>query len=505
MNRSIDIARVSMLCLRWPWALVVTCLVALGCGDGPTTNTAQPEFHTASDCGRLDAMLPESGLSLEAAREAHRRGAVRRYLRARDAESPGFLLRNSENIVTNERLNRQEVCRVELYELGRLLFEHEYSLADGLGQPGTERVFRRIQKGPEGGPETISCTSCHWKGGVGGSGAMIDNSQLFGDGDGTDSADERNPPALFGSGVAQALAREMNAELAAQRDALISRVRRSRVAETISLTAKGVYFGELALDADGILDTSNLQGIDSDLVIKPFGWKGTHPTIRAFITGALHSHLGIETDEIGEGQVKALASYVGALAMPILRPPEGIAADEPVGAGQPPPFDRVFVDEWSRGQDLFKEVGCATCHTPMLVLEQPYFEVASGDGSPPLRLDLRRFAEPSRLRFDSALGGYPVWMFSDFKRHDLGAEARARHEEAGVDRSTYLTRRLWGVGDSSPYFYDGHAVTFDAAIERHGGEAGFARESFRSLVQEEKAALRLFLTSLRMERRVVVP
>ncbi len=489
-----------------PIALALAALAALvGCGDGPTTTTARPRFYELADCGQLASLLPEQGLSLEAAREAHRRSSVRHYLRAKEAESPGFFLESSRELVSDERLAAGQVCQFELYELGRLLFEHEYSRADGLGHPDATRLFHRVQKGAEGGPETNACSSCHWKGGLGGAGSLPDNSQLFGDGDGTDTADERNPPPLFGSGVAQALAREMNVELAATRDGLLAEARKSGQSASASLTAKGIYFGQLSVAPDGTVDASRVVGVDDDLAIKPFGWKGTHPTIRAFIEGALHAHMGIEADEIAPGQVTALVAYVGALAMPILGPPEAIAADEPVGDGMPVPFDRVFVDEWAQGQALFEDVGCASCHTPMLVLDQPFFEIASGGEAPPLRIDLSSFAEPARLSFDSTVGGYPVWVFSDFRRHDLGAAAEARHPEAGVGRSVYLTRRLWGAGDSSPYFYDGKAMTFDAAIARHGGEAAFAREGFSSLGDEDKAALRLFLTSLRNQRRVVVP
>jgi len=480
-------------------------LLALGCGDGPTTTTAQPAYHELADCGRLAALLPENGLSLEAAREAHRRSSVRHYLRAREAESPGFLLESSRDLLSDEHLASGQLCQFEVYELGRLLFEHEFHLADGLGHPDDTRIFHRIQNGERGGPETNTCASCHWKGGLGGAGSLADNSQLFGDGDGTDSADERNPPPLFGSGVAQAVAREMNAELAAARSALIAEAKKSGQPARGPLEAKGIFFGELEARPDGSVETARAFGVDDDLVIKPFGWKGTHPTIRAFIEGALHAHMGIEMDEISDGQLVALAAYVGALAMPILGPPESPAASEPVGDGMPLPFDHVFVDEWAQGQQLFTDVGCASCHVPMMVLSEPYFEVASAPGKPPLRIDLTRFAEPARLRFDSTVGGYPVWVFSDFRRHDLGDEARARHAEAGVAPSVYLTRRLWGAGDSSPYFYDGKAMTFDAAIERHGGEAAFARAGFRALDDSDKAALRLFLTSLRNQRRVVVP
>ena len=61
----------------------------------------------------------------------------------------------------------------------------------------------------------MSSTLC---GGLNGAGAETDNVFLLGDGERTDSGDERNPPALVALGVVQALAREMTRDLQRQRD-----------------------------------------------------------------------------------------------------------------------------------------------------------------------------------------------------------------------------------------------------------------------------------------------
>jgi CxxC motif-containing protein (DUF1111 family) len=109
------------------------------------------------------------------------------------------------------------------------------------------------------------------------------------------------------------------------------------------------------------------------------------------------------------------------------------------------------------------------------------------------------------LTYDPELGGYPIWLFSDLKRHDLGAENASRHVDHGVPRQQYLTRRLWGLASSSPYFYDGRAPSLDHAIEAHRGEAEEARKTFQALTREDQGALRVFLLSLTRERRLIVP
>jgi CxxC motif-containing protein (DUF1111 family) len=109
------------------------------------------------------------------------------------------------------------------------------------------------------------------------------------------------------------------------------------------------------------------------------------------------------------------------------------------------------------------------------------------------------------LRWDEGLGGYPVWLFSDLKRHDMGAANAARHVQQGVALNDYLTPRLWGVADSAPYLHDGRAPSFDYAIAGHDGEGAAARAAFLALPLNERGPLRVYLMSLRRASRLVVP
>jgi CxxC motif-containing protein (DUF1111 family) len=109
------------------------------------------------------------------------------------------------------------------------------------------------------------------------------------------------------------------------------------------------------------------------------------------------------------------------------------------------------------------------------------------------------------LRYDATLGGYPVWLFSDLKRHDMGPANAARHVQNGVAIREYLTPRLWGVADSAPYLHDGRAPSLDYAIAGHDGEAAAARAAYTALPFNDKGPLRVYLMSLRRLPRVVVP
>ena len=104
---------------------------------------------------------------------------------------------------------------------------------------------------------------------------------------------------------------------------------------TESLDAKGVHFGFITAHSDGSTDTSAVEGVDADLVIRPFDWKGVLVSVRAFNRDAAHQEMGMQAVEIvGEGvdgdfdgvinemtvgDVTALAIYNAAQPRPTTR------------------------------------------------------------------------------------------------------------------------------------------------------------------------------------------
>lgn len=478
-----------------------------------------------ADCRPPAEVAP---LGMEAARAAHRAAERRHDLRLREAADPGFFLRTMNAELDPARLAAGALCPSEVAELGALVFEHEYGFADGLGAGdaarGAHGPFRRVQRGPFGGPETIGCPSCHWVGGANGAGAETDNVFLLGDGERPDSADERNPPALVALGVVQAVAREMTADLQRQRDALLHAGGGARATR---LASKGVDFGTLAVGADGRLDARGLRGVDADLVVKPFGWKGTQPDLAAFATDALQIHMGIQNAallatgtaevygtgdapddrdadgvrrELGPGPFAALLVHLAVLELPVIEPLVQSRRMPPAARQLLAPTTTNFAEDFQRGRRTFHALGCAECHRPMLVLERPVVEVP---GVPPI--DLARDMRRPGVTYDASVGGYPVWLFSDLKRHDMGSENAARHAQQGVAPAEYLTPRLWGVADSGPYLHDGRAPSFDYAIAGHGGEGAAARAAFAALSREQKGELDVYLMSLRRPPRLLVP
>ena len=288
--------------------VVWTCLVLVGCQACPNPVPGQDAgVPVPQDAGTpVVAACPDfvdtaSPLSIQAVGEAFAWGLFRRELRFHEAAQPGFALRITRDAMAPERVQRGEACPQQVFEAGRIRVEPTFSPAEGWGNrvntPPRPSAFRRVHGGRFGGPDTVGCVSCHWRGGVGGAGAVTDNTYIQGDGDAVDSADARNPPALVGAGLAQLVAQEMTAQLQAQRDAAVRSAREGNQNVTTMLTANGVGFGALTARPDGTLDTSAVEGVDADLVIKPFGWKGTFATLPAFIEESLQVHLGIQSDD----------------------------------------------------------------------------------------------------------------------------------------------------------------------------------------------------------------
>ena len=102
-----------------------------------------------------------------------------------------------------------------------------------------------------------------------------------------------------------------------------------------------------------------------------------------------------------------------------------------------------------------------------------------------------------------------VPLFSDLRRHKMGKGLREHDgflqstDVAGitVPEDEFLTRPLWGVGDTGPWLHDGRAQSPKEAILLHesdGSEANDVIEAFRKLSSDDQEAIVKFLMSLRL-------
>ncbi|MFZ9886088.1 MAG: di-heme oxidoredictase family protein [Myxococcota bacterium] len=523
-----------------PASLVATMLwTAVACSSTETSATAEPESTPVPSPEEPcpSAAWPSLGV-VDARVDVE---TAQRYLDWRTQREQDRLLEELEpaKLQAALRIEQRDLARGcysldEVVDLGRLLFLRDYTKAEGHGHD--DKLYR-FHTGRFGGPDATSCQSCHWKGGEVGAGDRVDNAYLFGDGDDVTTADLRNPVPLWGAGWMELVASEMSQELAAQADALLQEADATGARVEKELVAKGVSFGRLAasLSANGQLDldTSAVLGVDSDLVVKPFGWKGTYRTLREIVGASLQLHLGLQPEEVVEapaafgvavgeaapadpdgdgvereftaGQVSALVLYLATQdAPPFLVPEEGVFRPYELYS-QELEFIRSpeYVQVWTEGYSLFRTTGCATCHVPFLPVEQTLYRTKPAADTVDLVVDIAtEGAKPVPPQDDE--GRYLVAAFSDFKRHDLGAGLKSLHDDRGVPVQQWFTRPLWGLSQSSPYLHQGDAMVVDDAIARHGGEGEEAKLAFLRLSTAEKEKFRFFLASLARAPRVRV-
>ncbi len=426
---------------------------------------------------------------------------------------------DSEHIFVLQAQIDQGAYTVEqLFVLGDGAFEHEFRKRDGYGDGSRDARHGRLVRvhdGERGGLDSYACAGCHASGGLNGAGMATATAFYFGDGERLSSAVARNPPAVLGLGYVQQLAREMTSELVRARARALADARERGEPVTVKLASKEVSFGTLTAHPDGSLDAAGVEGVDADLIVKPFGWKGHTAALRRFAERAARVHFGIQSHvlalshrddpdpglmgeghkwwdpdadgrqrELEEGTLTALAVYMALLEVPVIVPPHD-------------PGLRV---RWANGSRLFDQLGCVDCHRralPLSVMEVE--EHSDTTDAAPVRFLLGRDGEPPRA--DSS----QVQLFSDLKRHDMGPELADDNDDPdGVGRQVWLTRPLWGVAESAPYLHDGRAATIPDAIRAHGGEAAAQQAAFVALSPEEQADLHIFLLSLTREPKLRV-
>lgn len=237
-------------------------------------------------------------------------------------------------------------------------------------------------------------------------------------------------------------------------------------------------------------DTRRIRGVDDDLVVKPFQWKGNFKTVREFNRDASHNELGMQSVEIvgedvdgdgdgvvnefGFGDQSALAIYLAAQPRPVTK-----LELVDVGLVQVSMEERESI---SRGEALFEEIDCATCHKPALVIDDPIFSEPSKSAS--FRDDpFPAGQDPIAVGVDP---DDPIWF-------DLTQDQPDNVIDMG---GTEVRLGTLGVGSTAPYMHDGRSTTLTEAVLEHGGEARYSRRAFVRLSEQEQGDLIAFLNNL---------
>src|SRR5260370_12077608 len=88
------------------------------------------------------------------------------------------------------------------------------------------------------------------------------------------------------------LADEMTSDMRAIRTKAVTSAKQIGKSVTLPLLTKGVSFGSITSNPDGSVNTSQVQGVNPDLRIRPFFAQGGTISIREFIVGALNAEMG---------------------------------------------------------------------------------------------------------------------------------------------------------------------------------------------------------------------
>jgi CxxC motif-containing protein (DUF1111 family) len=210
-----------------------------------------------------------------------------------------------------------------------------------------------------------------------------------------------------------------------------------------------------------------------------FGWKANVATLREQAAGAAVGDIGItsslfpaqncppeqatcvdaRTDpgpEMKPSFLDRMVLYVQTLAVPVARD-----LNDPVV---------------HRGEHLFRDFGCASCHMPTL---------RTG---------------PEAVQPE--LANQTFHPFTDLLIHDMGEGLADHRPDGSATGSEWRTPPLWGLGligkvnGHDRLLHDGRARGPAEAILWHGGEAEAAKEKFRTADKADRDALIAFLNAL---------
>lgn len=447
------------------------------------------------------------------------------------AETPVVPLSIEQTQINSDALSFQQIS-----DHGERLFLARFNRCDGAGRPkttggGDKRDIPTVSEEGEdisagqvaklrtSAPDSDSCAGCHAQPEPGGAGDFVANVFVLAQtldpvtlSVSPARSNSRNTLGMHGAGPIEMLAREMTAELQGQSAGLGNGWH--------TLTSKGVQF-KIKIAGGKVTEA---EGIDHDLIVKPFHQAGKVISLREFSNNAMNHHHGMQAEErfdlnpakaepdydgdgvereLTIGDQTAVSIWQAQLSTPVQVMPESRE-------------DRQIVNQ---AEEKFSEIGCASCHIPKMVLNRRKFVEpnpynppgncrSAADGCPDYAFDMTVTGDSPRLEKgpnNTAI----VRAYTDLKRHNLCDDeirwfcneqlAQGRpDQEHKPGAEFFLTRKLWDVGNTAPYGHRGDLSTITEAILQHGGEGRASRDAFAALQVDEQKALVAFLKTLQV-------
>jgi CxxC motif-containing protein (DUF1111 family) len=217
-----------------------------------------------------------------------------------------------------------------------------------------------------------------------------------------------------------------------------------------------------------------------------FGWKSQHASLVSFSGDAYLNEMGITSPLLPDENTSS-GTFVGyGTEWDLVPDPEDDGVDLIAFAdfmrSTKAPSRGPITPDVEAGERWFREVGCATCHTPALVTAPPGTAINGGE-----------FVVPE------ALGNKRIHPYSDFLLHDIGTgdgiPLLPGAEYAGT-ANQLRTAPLWGLRTRNRLMHDGLTFTKQEAIARHRGQAAPVTGRYQLLTRTQKQQLLAFLDSL---------
>ena len=235
-------------------------------------------------------------------------------------------------------------------------------------------------------------------------------------------------------------------------------------------------------DGDGISGRPNpvWNPQTEQIELGRFGWKANVVGLDQQIAFAAHGDIGLTSNlvpglncapeqticldasagenlaepEVSDEQLAQLTEYMRTLAVPEPRTAES--------------------EDALRGQEHFRDFGCASCH-----IESFTTGVSEID----------------------ALSEVTIAPYTDLLLHDLGFDMADNRPDFGANGIEWRTQPLWGLGlvpvdGDRGLLHDGRARNIEEAILWHGGEGRRSRDAFINAELAQREELLAFLESL---------
>ncbi len=228
------------------------------------------------------------------------------------------------------------------------------------------------------------------------------------------------------------------------------------------------------------------------MMLGRFGWKANVATIAHQTGGAFLGDMGITSRHFAQeactpAQKDCLAAPSGQEDASVQGQP-GVEIDDKTLADvifyqatlAPPARRNVNDAQVLRGQALFAQAQCATCHRPSYVTQ----------------------AGPFPHLTSKALNGQRIWPYTDLLLHDMGERLADNRPDFGANGRQWKTPPLWGTGlikdvnGHTRLLHDGRARGVLEAVLWHGGEAEGSKNQVLKMKKPDRDALVKFVESL---------